>query len=192
MIYQELEEGVQDPEGARGWISKKRDDLYSLGGDLTDREIYDYFIKCKIAPGYRLYSVIRSHCATVDFGTDLEELERRAFRKKFALQLSIFEDMVNYESKRKKFGPAEIYDGAIIPTTRNYNRIPGSRGSNPRPTNEQAQAKSKGEAKGTGVSRYTRELTGQKQWGITLARRITKYPDKKEQMNIRKMKRIQV
>ena len=31
LVYQELEEGAQDPEGVRGWLSKKRDDLQSLG-----------------------------------------------------------------------------------------------------------------------------------------------------------------
>ena len=40
VIYQELEEGVQDPEGVWGWLSKKRDDLQSLGRNLTDSEIY--------------------------------------------------------------------------------------------------------------------------------------------------------
>ena len=39
VIYQELEDGVQDPECLRGWISEKRDDLHSLGRDLTNREI---------------------------------------------------------------------------------------------------------------------------------------------------------
>ena len=48
VIYKELEKGVQDPEGAWGWLSKKRDDLQSLGRGLADREIYDYFTKCKI------------------------------------------------------------------------------------------------------------------------------------------------
>ena len=38
VVYQELEEGVQDPEGAWGWISKKRDDLQSLRGALTIRD----------------------------------------------------------------------------------------------------------------------------------------------------------
>ena len=75
MIYQELEEGVQDPEGAWGWLSKKRGDLNSLGRNLTNSEIYDYFIKCKIVADYRLFSVIRTHCLTVDFVEDLEELK---------------------------------------------------------------------------------------------------------------------
>ena len=66
----------------------------------------------------------------------------------FPDQLSIFEKMANSDSKRKKFGSAEIYDGAIIPTTQSYNRVPGSRGSN--------QPKGKGKAKGTVVSRYNR------------------------------------
>ena len=34
-VYQELEEGAQDPEGAWGWLPKKRDDLQSLGRGLT-------------------------------------------------------------------------------------------------------------------------------------------------------------
>ena len=55
VIYQELEEGVQDPEGERGWLSKKRGDLQSLGRCLTNREIYDYFIKRKIVLDYRFF-----------------------------------------------------------------------------------------------------------------------------------------
>ena len=68
--------------------------------------------------------------------------------------------MLNSDSKRKKFGSSEIYDGALIPSTRSYNRIPGSRGSSQRPHSE----KGKGRAKGTSGSRYTRVcvLTGQK------------------------------
>ena len=67
VIYQELEDGVQDPEGVRGWLPKKRVDLNNLGRDLASREIYDYFIKCKIVTDYRLSSVIRTRCAKVDF-----------------------------------------------------------------------------------------------------------------------------
>ena len=61
---------------------------------------------------------------------DLEELERELSQKKFADQLSIFGNMVNSDSGKKKFGAAEIFDGAVIPTTQSYNRVPGSRGSN--------------------------------------------------------------
>ena len=75
VIYQELGEGVQDPEGVRGWLSRKRDDLQRLGRNLTNREIYDYFIKCKVVSEYRLFSAIRTHCLTVDFMKDIEELK---------------------------------------------------------------------------------------------------------------------
>ena len=34
-IYHELEDGVQDPEGAWEWLSKKRDGLDSLGGKFN-------------------------------------------------------------------------------------------------------------------------------------------------------------
>ena len=129
----------------RDWLSKKRDDLQSLGRDLINREIYDYFIKCKIVLDYRLFSVVRTHCLTLDFVNDLEGLKRESPRKEFTDQLSIFGDMANSDSKRKKFGSAEIYDGAIIPTSQSYNRVPGSRGSN--------QPKGKGKAKGAVVSR---------------------------------------
>ena len=148
VIYQEIAQGIQDPEGAWDWLSKKRDDLQSLSRDLTNSEIYDYFIKCKIVLDYRLFSVIRTRCLTVDFVNDLEELKWELPQKKFADQLSIFGNMANSDSKRKKFGSAEIYDGAIIPTTQSYNRVPGSRGS--------SQPKGKGKAKGTVVSRYNR------------------------------------
>ena len=53
VIYQELEEGVQDPEGAWGVGYQRRGDLQGLGRGLTNREIYDYFTKCKIVSGYR-------------------------------------------------------------------------------------------------------------------------------------------
>ena len=89
VIYLELEEGAQDPEGAWGWLSKKRDDLQSLGRELTNREIYDYFIKCKVVLDYRFFSVIRTHFLTADFVNDLEELEWEFPQKKFASHLSI-------------------------------------------------------------------------------------------------------
>ena len=115
VIYQELEEGVQDTEGARCWLSKKREDLQSLGRDLTNSEIYDFCIRCEIVSDYRLFTVIRTHCLTADFVNDLEDLKRGSPQKKFACQLSIFWNMANSDSKRGKFGSAEIYDGAIIP-----------------------------------------------------------------------------
>ena len=74
VIYQELAQGIQDPEGVWDWISKKRDDLHSLGRNLTNREIYDYFIKCKIVLDYPYFKVIRTHCLTVEFVSDLEGL----------------------------------------------------------------------------------------------------------------------
>ena len=92
--------------------------------------------------------MIRTHCATVDFANDLEELKWELPQKKFAEQLSIFGNMANSDSKRKKFGSAEIYDGAIIPTTQSYNSVPGSRGN--------SHPKGKGDAKGTAFSRYNR------------------------------------
>ena len=56
--------------------------------------------------------------------------------------------MANSDSKRKKFGPAEIYEGAIIPTTQSFNRVPGSRGSD--------RQKGKCNAKGAFGSRNNR------------------------------------
>ena len=70
-------------------------------------------------------------------------------KKKFAGQLNIFGEMPNYDSKRKKFGSAEIFDGAIIPTTQSYSRVPGSRGY-------QRFGNGKGKAKGEIGSRHTR------------------------------------
>ena len=58
VIYQELDEGIRDPEGAWGWLSKKRDDLQSLGRNLTNREMFDYFTKCEIAMGREYVTVI--------------------------------------------------------------------------------------------------------------------------------------
>ena len=93
--------GVQDHEGVRRWLSKKRDDLNNLGGNLTNREIYDCFTKCKIVTDYGLFNVIRTHCVAVDFMKDLEELKWESPQKKFADQLNIFEDMVNVDSKKR-------------------------------------------------------------------------------------------
>ena len=148
VIYQELAQGIQDPEGVWDWLSKKRDDLQSLGRNLTNREIYDYFIKCKIVSEYPYFNVIRTHCLTVEFVGDLEGLEWELFQKKFAGHLNILENMVNTDSKRKKFGSAEIYNGTTIPTSQSFNRVPGSRWTNTQ--------KGKGKAKGTGVQRNNR------------------------------------
>lgn len=38
VVYREPGEGDRDPEGARGWLSKKRGDLQSLWGESTDRK----------------------------------------------------------------------------------------------------------------------------------------------------------
>ena len=56
-------------------VIKERVDLQSLGGELANREIYDYFTKCKIVTDYQLFKVIRTHCLPVEFVNDLEELE---------------------------------------------------------------------------------------------------------------------
>merc|ERR1712105_247129 len=82
------------------------------------------------------------------FVSDLEGLERELPQKKFASHLSILENMANTDSKRKKFGAAEIYNGSIIPTTHNVNRVPGARWN--------SSPKGKGKAKGTGVQRNNR------------------------------------
>ena len=84
--------------------------------------------------------MIRTHCLTVESVNDLEELKWEPPHKKFADQLSIFENMVNSDSKRKKFGSAEIYEGALIPTTQSFNHIPGSRGND----RQRAKARKKG------------------------------------------------
>merc|ERR1712114_140483 len=74
VIYQELDEGIRDPEGSWGWLSKKRGDLQSLGRNLTNREMFGYFIKCKIVSGYPYFNVVRKHCLAVEFVSDLEGL----------------------------------------------------------------------------------------------------------------------
>ena len=61
-IYQELDEGIRDPEGVWDWLSKKRDDLQSLGRNLTNREMFDYFTKCKIAMECEYVNVIQRRC----------------------------------------------------------------------------------------------------------------------------------
>ena len=108
----------------------------------------------------------------MDFVKDIEGLQWELRRKKFAEQLSIFGNTANSDSKRKKIGSAEIYEGGVIPTTQSFNRVPGSRGSN--------QPKGKGKAKGTVGYRYNRGLTGQKLETVILAKRIISYLDKKK------------
>ena len=129
-------------------VTKEKGDLQSLDRNLTNREIYDYFIKCKIVTDYPYFNVIRTRCLAVEFVSDLEGLEWELPQKKFANHLSILGNMVNTDSKRKKFGSAEIYNGSIIPTTQSFNRVPGSRWTSP--------PKGKGKAKGAGVQRYNR------------------------------------
>ena len=58
VIYQELEEGNRDPEGAWDWLSKKRGDLQSLWRNLTNREMFDYFTECEIVLDCEYVNVI--------------------------------------------------------------------------------------------------------------------------------------
>ena len=102
VIYQELGEGIRDPEGAWDWLSKKRGDLQSLGRNLTNREMFDYFTKCKIAMECEYVNVIKRHCFSIEFFGDLENQGRGNFQEKFAKQLRTFENLVNSESRRKK------------------------------------------------------------------------------------------
>ena len=92
--------------------------------------------------------MVKAHCLTVDFVKDLEELDWESHQQKFADQLRIFENLANSGSRRKKFGSAEIYEGAIIRTTQSSNRIPGWRGND--------RQKGKVKAKGTAAYRNSR------------------------------------
>ena len=156
VIYRELDEGVQDPEGVWDWLSKKRGDLQSLGRGLANREIYDYFTKCKIVLECQFLGVVKGHCLTVEFAKDLEGLDWESPHQKFPEQLSIFENLANSESRRKKFGSEEIYEGVIIPTNQSSNRIPGSRGND--------RQKGKGKAKGKATYRNSKEVN----WAETI------------------------
>ena len=93
---------MQDPEGVRCWISKKRDDINNLGRNLTSKEIYDCFTKRTVVTDYGLFNVVRTHCLAVDFMKDLEELKWESPQKKFACQLNIFGGMVNVDSEKKE------------------------------------------------------------------------------------------
>ena len=46
VIYRELEPWVRNPEGVWGWIRKKRARLKAMGGDLTNRAVYNYSKYC--------------------------------------------------------------------------------------------------------------------------------------------------
>ena len=111
MIYHELEEAVQDPEGAWGWLSKKRDDLHSSGRCLTNREMFGYFTKSKFVVEYRQFSLIRTRFYTVGFTKDLEDLTWGPFQKKFPDRLNIFEKMPTSDSKRKKLDLQKFLTG---------------------------------------------------------------------------------
>ena len=72
----------------------------------------------------------------------MEHLGWGRSKGKFSKQLSIFEKLSNSESRGKKLGKAGIYDGSVIPTTPNSNRVPGSR-----PTYDRPKGKGKSEGK---------------------------------------------
>lgn len=104
--------------------------------------------------------MVKSHCLAAGFAKDLEGLDRESPQKKFAGNLSIFGNMANSDSERKKFGSAEFYEGAIIPTTQSSNSIPGSRG------NERQKGKDK--AKGIAASRNCKGVN----WAETIESNI--------------------
>ena len=81
VVYQELDECIRDPEGVWDWLSKKRDDLQSLGRNLTNREMFDYFTKCKIAMECEYVNVIKRHCYSIDFLMTLRSKDGATSRK---------------------------------------------------------------------------------------------------------------
>ena len=89
--------------------------------------MFDYFIKCKIVLDFEYVFTIKRHCYSVEFYEDMDHSVWGKFQEKFAKQLSTFDNLVNSESRRKKLGKAEIYDGSVIPTNPNSNRVPGSK-----------------------------------------------------------------
>ena len=88
-------------------------------------------------------NVIKRHCFSIEFFDDLEKQGWGNFQEKFANQLRTFENLANSESRRKKLGKAETYDGTIIPTNPNSNRVPGSRAVNGR---QKGKGKSEGKS----------------------------------------------
>ena len=44
--YSELGQGARNPEGIWDWSVKKGNDVKAAGGNLTNREIYNYFADC--------------------------------------------------------------------------------------------------------------------------------------------------
>ena len=71
----------------------------------------------------------------------MEDLEWGKSQGEFAKQLCISEKLVNAESRRKKLGKAQIYDGIVVPTNPNSNRIPDARANH-------GKLKGKGKPKG--------------------------------------------
>ena len=80
VIYIELELGVRNPEGVRhpeggwGWLGRKRNDLRTMGRNLTNREIYMYFKDCSIVKSHKLDEAIRKHCLAIDFMGELNRI----------------------------------------------------------------------------------------------------------------------
>ena len=80
----------------------------------------------KIALGCEYVGVVKRHCLAIAFSSDIEGLEQGNSQGGFAKQLRTVENLANSESRRKKFGKAETYDGSIIPANPNSNSAPGS------------------------------------------------------------------
>ena len=66
-IWKELGLGVRTPEGVCDWLGRKRRELGSLGSDLANREMFDYYRGSNIVKNHKLNNVIVHHCLSVDF-----------------------------------------------------------------------------------------------------------------------------
>jgi len=69
-----------------GREKKKRTEKF--GGELTSREVFDYFRGASIVKNHTLSNIIAQHCLSIDFINKVESIEAEVSQGKFSLFLS--------------------------------------------------------------------------------------------------------
>ena len=95
IIWKELEKGVRTPEGAWGWIGRKRRELEDLGRELANREVFDYFRGAAIVRNHTLSNIIVQHCLCVDFISKVENSEAGIPHDEFSLFLGKIDEFLD-------------------------------------------------------------------------------------------------
>ena len=83
VICRELEPGVRNPEGDWGWIGKKRRELKSLGRNLANREVRNYFKECSLVKSPKLSGLVEKHRQSLEFTGDLAGPDSEVFQENF-------------------------------------------------------------------------------------------------------------